>query len=69
MAPTGTPKPVIDRIYRDTAKVLQSSEMRQRFEQLGMTPVGNPPAEFAQAIRDESGRWAKIITERKLQVE
>jgi tripartite-type tricarboxylate transporter receptor subunit TctC len=69
MAPTGTPRPVIDRIYRDTAKVLQSSEMRQRFEQLGMTPVGNPPAEFAQAIREESGRWAKIITERKLQVE
>jgi tripartite-type tricarboxylate transporter receptor subunit TctC len=69
MAPTGTPKPVIDRIYRDTAKVLQSPEMRQRFEQLGMAPVGNPPGEFAQAIREESGRWAKIIHERKLQVE
>jgi tripartite-type tricarboxylate transporter receptor subunit TctC len=69
MAPAGTPKPVIDTIYRDTAKVLQSSELRQRFEQLGMAPVGNPPAEFAQAIREESGRWAKIITERKLQVE
>ena len=69
MAPAGTPRAIIDRIYRDTAKVLQSRELRQRFEQLGMVAVGNPPAEFAQAIREESGRWAKVIQERKLQVE
>ena len=34
-----------------------------------MVPVGNPPAAFAQAIKEEAGRWAKIIHERKLQVE
>jgi tripartite-type tricarboxylate transporter receptor subunit TctC len=69
MAPAGTPKPVIDKIYRDTAKVLQASEMRQRFEQIGMVPVGNAPAAFAQAIKEESTRWARIIQDRKLQVE
>jgi tripartite-type tricarboxylate transporter receptor subunit TctC len=69
MAPAGTPKPVIEKIYRDTAKVLQAPEMRQRFEQIGMVPVGNAPAVFAQAIKEESARWARIIQERKLQVE
>jgi tripartite-type tricarboxylate transporter receptor subunit TctC len=69
MAPTGTPQATIEKVYRDTARVLQAAEMRQRFEQLGMIPVGNPPADFARAIREEAGRWAKIITERKLQVE
>jgi tripartite-type tricarboxylate transporter receptor subunit TctC len=69
MAPTGTPKAVVDKIHRDTAKVLQTPELRQRFEQLGMQPVGNPPADFARAIKEESARWAKIIRERKLQVE
>jgi tripartite-type tricarboxylate transporter receptor subunit TctC len=69
MAPAGTPAPVIDRIYRDTAKVLETPELRQRFEQLGMVPVGNAPADFARAIKEESGRWAKVIQERKLQVE
>jgi hypothetical protein len=34
-----------------------------------MMPVGNPPAEFALAIKEEAGRWAKVIQERKLQVE
>ncbi len=68
MVPTGTPKPIIDKIYQDTAKVLQSPEVRTRFEQLGMAPVGNRPDEFAKAIKEESARWAKIIRERKLEV-
>jgi tripartite-type tricarboxylate transporter receptor subunit TctC len=69
MVPAATPKPLIDRIYQDTAKVLQASDIRTRFEQLGMAPVGNAPADFAKAITEESARWAKIIRERKLQVE
>jgi tripartite-type tricarboxylate transporter receptor subunit TctC len=69
MVPRGTPQAVIDAIYRDTAKVLQLPEIRSRFEQLGMEPVGNRPHEFARAIKEESARWAKIIGERKLYVD
>ena len=69
MAPSGTPKAVLDKVYQDTVKALQSAEIRTRFEQLGMVPVGNTPAEFAKAIREESVRWARVIKERKLQVE
>jgi tripartite-type tricarboxylate transporter receptor subunit TctC len=69
MAPAGTPKAVIDKVHQDTVKVLQSADIRTRFESLGMVPVGNDPAAFASAIRDESVRWARIIKERKLQVE
>ncbi len=68
MVPAGTPQAIIDRIYQDTAKALQTPETRSRFEQLGMVPVGNNPAEFTRAIKEESGRWAKIIRERKLEV-
>jgi tripartite-type tricarboxylate transporter receptor subunit TctC len=69
MVPAGTPKPVIDKLYQDTAKVLQSPDIRTRFEQIGMVPVGNAPADFAKAIHEESARWAKIIKQRKLQIE
>jgi len=68
MAPTGTPAAVIDRVYRDTAKALEASDLRKRFTDLGMEPVGNPPADFAKAIREESGRWAKVIKARKLEI-
>jgi tripartite-type tricarboxylate transporter receptor subunit TctC len=69
MVPRGTSSSVIASIHRDTAKVLQLPEVRGRFEQLGMEPVGNTPGEFARAIKEESVRWAKIIAARKLYVD
>jgi tripartite-type tricarboxylate transporter receptor subunit TctC len=68
MAPAGTPKEVIEKIHRDAAKILDTTEMRARFYVLGMVPVGNTPAEFAEAIREESARWAKVVRERKIVV-
>jgi tripartite-type tricarboxylate transporter receptor subunit TctC len=68
MAPTGTPPAVIDRIYRDTAKALEGADLRKRFDDLGMAAVGNPPGDFAKAIREETGRWATVIRARKLEI-
>ena len=64
--PDGTPKAVIDKIYQRHGEGARARRYAQRFEQLGMVPVGNPPDDFAQAIKEEAGRWAKIIRERKL---
>jgi tripartite-type tricarboxylate transporter receptor subunit TctC len=66
MAPAGTPKDVIQKIYRDSAKILQSDEFKAQLAKQGMTPVGNSPADFQAAIREESARWAKVIHERGL---
>ena len=65
---TGTPKIVIDKIHADTAKALQSPDIRNRYEQLGMAPVGDTPDHFAQTIKEETVRWAKIVRERNLKV-
>lgn len=68
MAPTGTPAAVIEKVHRDTARALEGVDLRKRFDDIGMAPVGNAPADFAKAIREEAGRWAKVIRERKLEV-
>jgi len=68
MAPAGTPRSVIDKVHGDTVKVLASSDIRKRFYDIGMAPVGNRPEEFGKAIKEESARWARIIRERKLEV-
>jgi tripartite-type tricarboxylate transporter receptor subunit TctC len=68
MAPAGTPREIIDRVYRDSAKILGSEEFRARLAQQGMRPVANTPAEFAAQIRDESALWARVIRERGITI-
>ncbi len=66
LAPTGTPREVIERVQRDSAKILLSEDFRGKLAQQGMVPVANTPGEFAAAIRDESTRWARVVKERGL---
>ena len=69
MLPAATPRAIVEKLYKDTAAVLKAPDIAQRFEQIGMVPVGNPPDAMAKELREESARWAKIVRERKLQVE
>jgi tripartite-type tricarboxylate transporter receptor subunit TctC len=69
MVAAGAPHEVVEKIHRDTAKALDAPEIKARFEGLGMSPVGNSPADFAKAIGVESVHWARIVRERKLLVE
>jgi tripartite-type tricarboxylate transporter receptor subunit TctC len=61
LAPARTPAAVVSAIYRESAKVLNMPEVRKRFAELGMTPIGNSPAEFAADIKAEMPQWEKLI--------
>ena len=69
VAVNGTPRPVVDRIYAETAKILRSPEVVQRLATLGAEPIANTPAEFAAFIKSEMARWGKIIKERGIRAE
>ena len=62
MAPGGTPKPIIDRLAAETAKAINESDIKERFNQIGIVPVGNSPAQAAKFLEDEVAKWAKVIT-------
>ena len=68
MAPAGTPPAVVEKVYRDTAKALEAPDLRKRLDDIGMAAVGNAPPDFAKAIREEAVRWARVIRERKLEI-
>jgi succinate dehydrogenase cytochrome b556 subunit len=69
VAPTGTPKEIIDKVYRDTRKALESTEMKARFYAQGFATVGNTPEEMGKAMKEESAMWARVVRERKIKVE
>jgi len=61
LAPAGTPQEVLDKLHDETVKTLAISAVRKKFEELGLEPVGNTPAEFAAIIKKETPEWAKVI--------
>ena len=42
--------------------------MKARFFAMGLAPVGNTPAEMAQALQEETKLWAVVVRERKISV-
>ena len=63
MTAAATPAAVIDKIYRDTVRVLGQGDLRQRFADIGVVTIGNSPAEFSAALKAEAVQWAKLIKE------
>jgi tripartite-type tricarboxylate transporter receptor subunit TctC len=62
MAPGGTPKAIVDRLASETAKAINESDIKDRFSQIGIVPVGNNPAQAQQFLDAEVAKWAKVIT-------
>ncbi len=69
LAPANTPKPIIDRLQRDIAAVLQDADIRKRYETLGMNPVGNLPLEFGAQIRADLAKWEPVVKRAQIRAE
>ena len=63
IAPVGTPKAVVDKIYRDIADVLKNPDVATRIQSFGLEPNGLSPHEFSGYIRAELKKWGKVIKE------
>jgi tripartite-type tricarboxylate transporter receptor subunit TctC len=68
VAPTGTPKEVIQKVYQDTKKALEDTRMKARLFAQGLAPVGNTPDQMARALKEETALWARVVRERKISV-
>lgn len=62
LAPAGTPRDIVNRLSAETRKAINESDIRSRFEQIGIEAVGNSPEEAAKFLQDEVAKWAKVIT-------
>ena len=61
MAPGGTPKPIIERLASETQKAINESDIKERFSQIGIVPVGNSPEQAAKFLEEEIAKWAQVI--------
>jgi tripartite-type tricarboxylate transporter receptor subunit TctC len=69
-ATTGTPREVIDKINAEVRKILANPAFREKFLAPQMfEPMGSSPEQFADYIKGETQKWAKVIGEAKLKIE
>ena len=61
LAPAKTPATVIDRLNRETIRILNEREVKDRLAAAGLQVATNTPAQFADFIRAEIDKWGKVI--------
>ena len=61
LAPAGTPAEVVSRLQQETAKALNSPDMKEKLLLQGAIPSGNTPQEFAALIEAEIKKWALVV--------
>jgi tripartite-type tricarboxylate transporter receptor subunit TctC len=57
----GTPENLLKQLNADVLKAMQSPEVRERFEQMDIEPVGSAPAQCDAFLREQVAVWGKIV--------
>ncbi len=60
-APAGVPKPILDRLYAETAKALKAPDVAKRLQDLGLDAGGITPEEMSAKLREDIPRLGKIV--------
>jgi len=70
VAPSGTPRPVVDALAAQIAKLLADPATSEKFKALTLEPLtGSTPDSFAAFIRTEVDRWADIVKKSGAEIE
>jgi tripartite-type tricarboxylate transporter receptor subunit TctC len=64
-----TPQDIVTTIQRETAKVLQMPDVRERLRSFAYEPVGSTPEEFGACFRAEIEKFAKVVKDAHIPVQ
>ena len=69
LAPAGTPKPIVAQLSAESARILTLPDISKRSSELGAEPVGSTPEQFAELIKTEIAKWAKVIKDANVELQ
>ena len=61
LGPRGMPRPVIDKLNAELARILRAPDNQERLAAMGLEIIASSPDEFRKAIASEIARWAKVV--------
>lgn len=67
--PKGTPEPIRQKLYEETAAILKDPDLVKHFNDIGAEPGGNTPAQFTAFIQAETDKWVGLAKKAGIQAE
>jgi tripartite-type tricarboxylate transporter receptor subunit TctC len=64
--PANTPGDVVQRIYQETKKALDASDVRERLKAFVAEPVASTPENFAKKFADDIAKYARIVKDARI---
>ncbi len=61
LGPAGLPKPIVKRLHDETVAALKLPDVRERLNGVGFEIVGGTPEQFAEYMKTETVKWAKVV--------
>lgn len=69
MAPAGTSAAIIAKVHAEMVKALKAPDVLERIAALGYEPLGSSPEEFADFVKSELSKWARVARESGVRLE
>jgi tripartite-type tricarboxylate transporter receptor subunit TctC len=69
LVPAATPKPIVDLLQRQIARIVASPDVKERLDALGFAPVASTPEAYATQIKADIETWSKVVREANIKVE
>ncbi len=67
--PTGTPRPIVDRLNREILAALEVKEVRDRLAPQGFNFTSGPPEQLREQIQAEMAKWGEVIRKSNLKLD
>jgi tripartite-type tricarboxylate transporter receptor subunit TctC len=65
----GTPRETVQRLNTEVVKILNSSEVKERFGKMGVEVVAGTPEQFSAFLKSEVDRWAKVVRDASIKAD
>jgi tripartite-type tricarboxylate transporter receptor subunit TctC len=69
LAPARTSREVVDRLYTETKRSVQTNDVREKLNVQGVDTVGSSPAQFGALIAREVDKWKKVARDAGIQLD
>ena len=69
VVPAATPKPVVDLLQRQIARIVALPDVKERLDALGFTAVASTPEAYAAQIKGDIETWSKVVRDANIKVE